>query len=246
MTLRSSIVGATLLAMSILGTTAAQAGTVNVAASTSIWLAGQPAGTSVTGYFGTDTAPGQSPVKLALTGSTVTFSASGTYSVAPGICTDTSAAGGCYADESVWSPSPWSDVYKGPDALVGIFLSSAPTMGQANGYQGPLNYVAGPDYTDPANTGAGTYSPLLNQIFYIGTGSGEAFNVPTGATGLYLAVLDSTGGSQNNTGFLTVSFTGAQAVPEPATWAMMLLGLGGLGAVLRMSRRQSGTALAAA
>jgi hypothetical protein len=232
--------------MSVLGVTAAQAGTVDVAANRSIWLAGQPAGVSVTGYFGTDTAPAQSPVMLTLTGSTVTFSAAGTYSVAPGLCTDTSAAGGCYADESMWSLSPWGDVYKGPDALVGIFLSGTPTIGPASGYQGPLNYVAGPDYTNSANIGPGTYSPALNQIFYIGTGTGESFTVPTGATGLYLAVLDSTGGSQNNTGFLTVSFTGAQAVPEPATWAMLLLGLGGLGAVLRMSRRQRGGALVAA
>lgn len=38
-------------------------------------------------------------------------------------------------------------------------------------------------------------------------------------------------------GLEQVSVTGAGAVPEPASWAMMLVGFGGLGAVMR-SRRQ--------
>jgi hypothetical protein len=37
-----------------------------------------------------------------------------------------------------------------------------------------------------------------------------------------------------------------QAVPEPATWAMMLLGVGMIGGGLRMARRKNGMALATA
>jgi len=36
------------------------------------------------------------------------------------------------------------------------------------------------------------------------------------------------------------------SVPEPATWAMMLLGVGMIGAGLRMARRKNGMALTAA
>ena len=41
---------------------------------------------------------------------------------------------------------------------------------------------------------------------------------------------------------LTIST--ASAVPEPATWAMMLVGFGGLGAAMRRSRRRAASALA--
>jgi hypothetical protein len=48
---------------------------------------------------------------------------------------------------------------------------------------------------------------------------------------------------------LRVQMTGTAdalgGVPEPATWAMMLLGFGGLGVALRMSRRTRGAAVAA-
>jgi hypothetical protein len=84
---------------------------------------------------------------------------------------------------------------------------------------------------------AGTYSPALDQIFLIGSGAGEIFNVPTGATGLYLGVADSVGGSNNNVGSLTVnaSFSSTSTTPEPGT--LTLLGTGALG-LLGMVRRR--------
>ena len=41
---------------------------------------------------------------------------------------------------------------------------------------------------------------------------------------------------------LLTDFTVTTAVPEPATWAMMLIGIGGLGATMRMSRKTAGAA----
>ena len=40
-----------------------------------------------------------------------------------------------------------------------------------------------------------------------------------------------------------MSYTVAGAVPEPATWGMMLMGIGGMGIAMRRRRRQVGSAL---
>ena len=45
-------------------------------------------------------------------------------------------------------------------------------------------------------------------------------------------------------GFSGSGGSGGGAVPEPATWALMLLGFGGLGAMLRRQRRQAIASLA--
>ena len=59
---------------------------------------------------------------------------------------------------------------------------------------------------------------------------------------------DSTGAffdGQNLTPEMAFTVSMAGGVPEPATWAMMLLGLGGLGAMMRLQRRKAGAAAVA-
>jgi hypothetical protein len=83
----------------------------------------------------------------------------------------------------------------------------------------------------PLNTLVGAFNgPLGGNLFEIG--SGGLFLVPTGSTELYLGTVD---GYQwnNNVGSFTASIGG---VPEPATWAMLLIGFGGVGAALRFNR----------
>jgi hypothetical protein len=46
-------------------------------------------------------------------------------------------------------------------------------------------------------------------------------------------------GTNGNTGNVGATLTGG--VPEPATWAMMLVGFGGMGALLRQRRRMRAT-----
>ena len=72
------------------------------------------------------------------------------------------------------------------------------------------------------------------------------FYAPVGATRLYLGSTDGSGW-YNNSGVsqVTITYTalptGGGVVPEPATWAMMIMGFGAAGAMLR---RRSGPAWA--
>lgn len=223
--------------ITVMAVAPAGAASVIVKSTGDIFLAGQPGGTSITGFFGTDTAPQNSPLKLTVTGAVLTFKAAGSTSVDTTCFAD--ADGGCYADQSFFSPAPASDTYKGPaNALIGVFLDGA-----------AFDVATGPaslDFTDLANTALLTQSPLLHQIFFIGdgwtgngTGTVQQFFAPTGATRLYLATADSYGSSVGNLGQLTVAVTGAEAagaVPEPASWAMLIAGFGVIGAAARRRR----------
>ena len=240
----SSVLAAGVLGVGLLAAAPALAGDVTVAATTDIWLAGQPVGTVATGNFGSDSAPANSPVLInAAGGTTFTFSASGSTSV------DTSCFagpdGGCFADESSFGVGPANGIgaYKGPsDALIGVFLDASTPVGTG----GPASL----DYTDPAVVGAAGFTPVLDQIFFIGdgltgTGSGavQTFLAPSGSTRLFLAVADSFGSSTGNLGSLDVSFaTTGGGVPEPAAWALMLAGFGLAGAGLRRRRGASASA----
>jgi hypothetical protein len=240
---------ARLLVISGCAATLAQAGPIIVQATTDIWLAGQPGGT-VTGYFGTDTGAANSPVQVGVAGGEIlTFSASGSTSV-DDICY-AGPDGGCYTDQSSFSPAPAggvypNDFYNGPaDALVGVFLNDGVPMPPNNGSNVPTGFVTGLDYQagGGANQGLPSYSPALNQIFFIGdgltgTGSGSVqdFIVPTGATSLYLAVADSVGGSTGNLGSLDVTVNGAS--PEPASFLLLGAGLAVAGLLRRRAVRR--------
>ena len=63
--------------------------------------------------------------------------------------------------------------------------------------------------------------------------------IPVGAGTFTLNILG-TPGTQNGALSGSVSFASTPAVPEPGTWAMMLLGFGGIGFAMRRRRRQQG------
>jgi hypothetical protein len=210
----------------------AQTTNFTVKATSGIWLAWQSAGTSVTGYFGSDYAPGNSPVPFNVTGGTILTFNNVTGSTSVDDNCYAGPDGGCYANQSGFSPDPASGDYNGPaDALLGVFLNStAPTI---NGSGVPTGFLPGLDYQAAGSEGQSSYSPTLNQIFFIGdgltgtgTGNFQEFTVPAGATGLYLGVADSVGASTGNLGSISGSVNGATSVPEGP--ALPTLGLGTL------------------
>ena len=71
-------------------------------------------------------------------------------------------------------------------------------------------------------------------------GNGSNGSISTGSTVLSREFLVGAAfNSGNNDGFKIASITVAPAVPEPATWAMMIVGFGAVGFALRSARRQA-------
>ena len=116
--------------------------------------------------------------------------------------------------------------------ITGLVMGAPPALGDGgiagpNGYAGADNvlYATG-DYTNN-NVSFGGVS------FAAGGGS---YNIYTWNGGTYLlsSVIDPVGYPQNG----TLGTFRVDAVPEPAIWAMMLMGFGGLGAATRTRRNQ--------
>jgi hypothetical protein len=210
---------------------------ITVPGTADVWLAGQANGTILQGIFALfDQAPGNSPV-LASTGlnltagSTLTFSATGStnYAPLPGCPSPTpDGAGGC-GNASALSYFGIS-TYSGPiNALIGVFINGSTPGGTA---------PAGVNFLTAGATSQSSYSPLLNQVFFIGdgltgTGSGsvQQFVIPAGATRLFLGSSDGAGANYDNSGSFSVTVTDSgggstpPATPAPGTGVLLLTGL---------------------
>ncbi len=148
--IRYGVIGAGLVAAAL--GAPSLAATVIVDSTTDIFLASQPDGTVANGNFGSDTAPDNSPVLIAVAGgATLTFAATGSTTVDGG-CFDGPDGGACYADESGFSPPPADGAYKGPaNALIGVFLGDTATDVSTS--------LAALDFTDSANRNLVNYVP---------------------------------------------------------------------------------------
>jgi PEP-CTERM motif len=108
---------------------------------------------------------------------------------------------------------------------------------------------------DPGNSGPDIFLAALIGDFVnssgvvldeFAPGNGPfTIDAPTGAVALQLGLNDDIFG--DNSGALSIGVTGSTvaAVPEPASWAMMLVGFGGLGVAMRSSRRAKAAAATA-
>jgi hypothetical protein len=196
------------------------------------WLAGMPNGTPGTGG---DSAPAESPVLVSglplAPGSLLQFAATGMVRIDP-----TFPFFGPDGDLASFQPNSARNGIAGvkapTDALLGVFLDNT----QPNLSAAP----AGLDFSPTGNIAGGvdylSISPALKQMFYIGDGltSGsmhQSIIVPTGATRLYLGVMDS---SQwfNNGGQFSV-------VPEPSAFISGIAGLSAFAGLLVRRRRVS-------
>jgi hypothetical protein len=124
--------------------------------------------------------------------------------------------------------------------------SSGPNGGPSGEYFGIFNVG---NYTGPtfALTGVFGGSSITTpwSVFFVG--SSALLTVPGGATQLYLGIPDgdssgTVGDYSDNSGSLGVDFTISAAVPEPSTWAMIMLGFFGLGLMSRRRRNALGLA----
>jgi len=204
---------------------------------------------------------GTAPPVVGVTGGTQVTILSTT--ITPVSCSPTFCAGGNGADGGIYADLPSATAIAAPGNgisgitftqdsmfLVGVFINSGapPTTGA-----GPatLNYgTGGPNSTTNDASDVPTFSPALNEVFFIGDGT-EGFNgvcpgatvegitctagqaqmffVPTGANELFLGFADGGGESGgpafygDNSGSLN-TVVALSSVPEPGT--MMLMGLG--------------------
>jgi hypothetical protein len=104
-----------------------------------------------------------------------------------------------------------------------------------------LTKIEGPSDDTTLDFGMALLGDVVVGIHF-GGAQGQANNVDNG-TGFFLFHFDTptTGITTNIPGFSALVFTpGGPAVPEPGTWAMMLMGFGAAGYAIRRRRRSAG------
>jgi PEP-CTERM motif len=247
------VTAATLLLPALAFADTTTTGNSTVAANADIYASGSQS------TLATGDSSGQSgtvPGFITVTGSTyITFGVTGTITINGG--GNTNNADGVGAAPGSSSETGYGSIsgITAPDGgyLTGVFIGSGGPTGSA---PTALDYTP---VTGNASESSTSYSPLLDQVFFIGdglTGNGsgtqQTFYVPTGATELYLGISDACNynGSpscygDNNNGSFDVSYTdttvgnnngnGPSPTPEPSS--LMLLGTGILGAAGTLRRR---------
>jgi hypothetical protein len=198
------------LATLFIGTMSASASSILVDAKSDIFLAGQTTVPTTFPFNSGASGPGAGQLPVA-------------FAVTPGETLHITATGLVSCCLNV---SP----YSGPDGN-----GSTPNI---NGYGNVAGFNTAGEAMALVGVFDGTTTPWTP--FFIG--SSDTVVVPVGATTLYLGLPDALGYSgdpgyyNDNTGSFDVTIS---AVPEPVTWAMMLVGFFGLGLVVRSTRAKS-------
>jgi hypothetical protein len=135
-------------------------------------------------------------------------------------------------------------------SILGVDGFQAETFSLYGTYTTPLGFDSIPGGSQTYDNAVYVNTPHVdgNGLEFTGNTSGDFFNIYNNVnTGGY------TPGNYpqadvlwNNVGTTTNGTFDISAIPEPATWAMMLLGVAMIGAGLRIARRKQRMALAAA
>ena len=199
------------------------------------------------------TGGGIAPTTIAVTGGqTATFSAVGSI---------TYNGGGNFNSPDGYGSAQFEDV-TGVGKLSGIRVFQAGALlgvfVNANPFQVTPASLA---YNDVASISFTSFAPDLNQVFFIGdgltgngTGTAQVFTAPGNATQLLLGFADAPsyqgapGAYNDNSGDFRVTYAlstvATGAVPEPASWALMIMGFGLAGAAVRRRVHARATAFA--
>jgi hypothetical protein len=143
-------------------------------------------------------------------------------------------------------------INSGDEIQTTISLASLLTVPNGTDFQFlGVNFNGSTNPSGPSTTGSFTFSGLTGSVSNptsnnCGNCLSDLFGQPgNGAfsfTGLYSDVVVQTLSAPFTINDVTLSYQvndlAAAVVPEPATWAMMLVGVFGMGAVLRSSRRK--------
>ncbi|MFM9979190.1 MAG: PEPxxWA-CTERM sorting domain-containing protein [Sphingomonadaceae bacterium] len=168
-------------------------------------------------------------------------SAALTLGATPCVLTDitptATACGGWYQGNlNNGSPAGKADSAAALNALLGVASFTGPTLTWLE------DFAVGGNSVDFA-------TPLYGQTvvsFHVGAANGQATGVGYQATAFYLFDAGNAGLALDVLGFNRAGLSNARlystervvsnAVPEPATWAMMISGFGAVGATLRRAR----------
>ena len=171
------------------------------------------------------------------------------YTLTAAACQPSSFGNSCFV-----TPQSFQSIDPAGASIITQYASQTSTLTRSDGGLFSVSSIDAAKYFDYGTYGS-TADLLLSYVFADGTRASETRTIntvgryPVNTLQLNTGPLRSfsflpTTGSSGSLQFDNIVVNGVSAVPEPASWAMMMLGLGVLGAGARYRRRNTGVAFA--